>query len=378
MEFELIIRKLENALTEEEKEIFDQWYAASPKNRAYFEKRKEYHLRHTRMPFAEKTGEVLEQDVRTSGSQGNKPQQNRQKLYRWLGVAASIVLLVSLGAYFSDYIIPANRAEVTIEPGSSKAVLTLGDGTQVVLDKGETYTSDNLSSDGESLIYGTGKEGAETYNELTVPRGGEFFVLLADSTKVWLNSDTRIKYPRRFTAGAPRTVELIYGEAYFEVSPAAKHGGSSFTVNTRNQEIEVLGTEFNISAYKEDQAVTSTLVEGKVMVKSGDAKQELTPGDQAVIREGYRGILLRKVDIYNYTAWKEGYFGYEDQTLYEIMQMLSRWYDVKVTFENEELKDIRFGGVLSRREPIEGLLQMFSGDIDYEIQGKQVVIKNKE
>lgn len=378
MEFELIIRKLENALTEEEKEIFDQWYAASPKNRAYFEKRKEYHLRHTRMPFAEKTGEVLEQDVRTSGSQGNKPQQNRQKLYRWLGVAASIVLLVSLGAYFSDYIIPANRAEVTIEPGSSKAVLTLGDGTQVVLDKGETYTSDNLSSDGESLIYGTGKEGAETYNELTVPRGGEFFVLLADSTRVWLNSETKIKYPDTFIDGQPRVVELLYGEAFFEVSPAAKHGGSTFKVATRNQEIEVLGTQFNISAYRGDKTVTSTLIEGKVMVSNGGTSKQLKPGEQSVVGEGSAGITITAVDVYNAAAWKEGLFGFENKSLKEVMEVLARWYDIEVEFRNKTLRSRRLGGMLSRRQSIQNILTALSAtneDLNFRVEGKKVIVE---
>ncbi|MGS2741849.1 FecR family protein [Sinomicrobium sp. M5D2P17] len=371
IEFNLIIKKLEGVLTEKEKEEFDRWYAAaSPEDLERFRDIEDFHLRNNRMPFA---GKAVPQKDQSKSPEG------KQKPYWWLGVAASVALLVSLGIYFYDHLIPGSMPEATIEVGSSKAVLTLEDGTEVALKKGEEYTSGNIYSNGAQIVYDTKNTGhAMTYNQLTVPRGGEYFLLLADSTKVWLNSDTKIKYPKTFTDGQPRIVELLYGEAFFEVSPATEHGGSAFKVVTRNQEIEVLGTEFNISAYKEDQAVTSTLVEGKVMVKSGDAKQELTPGDQAVIREGYRGILLRKVDVYNYMAWKEGYFGYEDQTLYEIMQMLSRWYDVKITFANEELKDIRFGGVLSRREPIEGLLQMFSGDIDYEIQGKQVVIKSKE
>src|SRR5690606_38998329 len=127
-------------------------------------------------------------------------------------------------------------------------------------------------------------------------------------------------------------------------SSALKHGGSSFRVNTRNQKIEVLGTEFNVSAYKEDDQIVSTLIKGEVVVNNGSFTKDLKPGQQAIVADSTQEITVKEVEVYNYMAWKEGYFGYEDKPLKEIMQMLSRWYDVEVTIENKELEDMRFGG----------------------------------
>ncbi|MBC9797719.1 FecR domain-containing protein [Sinomicrobium weinanense] len=376
--YNLLIKKAEGFLTEKEKEEFDHWYEASPsENRECSQEVVEGHRRKMQMLFAKKTGSQKDQSA---------SQKIVRKLYWRVGMAASVVILLSLGIYFYDSFIPGDASDATFHPGSgtsieigsSKAVLTLEDGTEVSLKKGETYTSGNASSDGESLLYGKGQKGTKAYNELTVPRGGEFFVLLADSTKVWLNSDTKIKYPDAFTDGQPRIVELLYGEAFFEVSPAAMHGGSTFKVTTRNQEIEVLGTQFNVAAYREDRAVTSTLVEGKVAVRNGNVKKELSPGEQAAVTAKDSEILISKVDVYNYTVWKKGLFSFDNKPLKDMMQVLARWYDMEVKFENREVEDLRFSGLFGRDQEIDEILSQISdyaNDVQFEIKGKEVIVK---
>ncbi len=151
-----------------------------------------------------------------------------------------------------------------IEVGKDKATLTLGDGDVVVLDEENTFKTDKVKSNGKELIYNDDKnKNTEiVYNYLTIPRGGQFHVKLSDGTEVWLNSESQLKYPVTFIDGSTREVELVYGEAYFDVSPSTEHNGSRFKVINQNQKIEVLGTEFNIKAYKKEDVLT-TLVEGK-------------------------------------------------------------------------------------------------------------------
>ena len=174
-----------------------------------------------------------------------------------------------------------------IKVGTDKAILTLADGSEIQLGEKEVYEADDFGSNGKSLEYFGNKKGKSkhaatvAYHFLTVPRGGKFMITLSDGTKVWLNSDSRLKYPTKFKEGESRMVELVYGEAYFDVSPAANNQGANFKVFNHNQEVKVLGTEFNIKAYVDDKDVLTTLVEGKINLKVEDEEQILLPGQQA-------------------------------------------------------------------------------------------------
>ncbi|PXX21453.1 FecR domain-containing protein, partial [Arenibacter sp. ARW7G5Y1] len=168
----------------------------------------------------------------------------------------------------------------TIEPGADKATLSLENGSTVILEKGSMYQTQNAKSNGEQIVYeGTAEKPSKVvYNYLTVPRGGQFFLELSDNTKVWLNSESRLKYPVQFIENETRQVELVYGEAYFDVSPSTEHGGTKFKVLNLSQEVEVIGTEFNIKAYSDETMVYTTLAEGKVVVGNDNFKQPLLPG----------------------------------------------------------------------------------------------------
>ncbi|MEO6346516.1 MAG: FecR family protein, partial [Aquaticitalea sp.] len=179
------------------------------------------------------------------------------KSYTIYAIAASLVLFLAVTIFFqkqNNQSIPTMVFEQPIEIGTDKATLTLENGNTIALEKGKIYNNANVDSNGENLVYHTDDNNTKetVYNYLTIPRGGQFYVELSDGTKVWLNSESKLKYPVIFKEGQPRNVELVYGEAYFDVSPSTQHQGASFSVNSTGQSIEVLGTEFNVKAYQDE------------------------------------------------------------------------------------------------------------------------------
>jgi len=314
--------------------------------------------------------------------------RNKNKLYTWSKYAAAAIIIFGLGYFFNGNKFNSTVKSVpkivktnTIQPGSSKAVLTLGDNTKVVLEKGEIFQKNNIKSNGEELIYnvtGPKKENIE-YNYLTVPRGGEWLIKLSDGTQVWLNSESQLKYPTGFMEGESRKVELVYGEAYFDVSPSSANNGSKFIVHNQNQDIEVLGTEFNIKAYKDETNIYTTLVEGQVLVNKNGEKQRLLPNQQSILDKNTNSIVvIEKLNINNEISWREGVFIFDGKTLKEIMKVMSRWYDMEVVFKNKDIEDEEFVGVLRRNREIKKMLSSIKGFgtiKDYTISGNNVILE---
>ncbi|GGA86343.1 hypothetical protein GCM10008015_28820 [Flavobacterium palustre] len=297
-------------------------------------------------------------------------------------VAASAALLITLTAVFKQQNQDAIAKVVPnkIEIGTDKAMLTLEDGSTVVLEKGKTYTNKSVNSTGKELLYNKSNSSSNkvAYHYLTIPRGGQFAITLADGTKVWLNSETKLKFPVNFTEGKTRSVELVYGEAYFDVSPSTAHKGAGFTVYQKKQQIHVIGTEFNIKAYKDDSNIATTLVEGKVEMQFANVKQKLIPNQRANFDIKTNKVKIAKVDVYSEICWKDGVFSFEDKPLDEIMKVLSRWYDIEVVFENESLKKEQFNGVLIKDRNIDEILRSIknSGIIKkYEFKNKTLLLK---
>ncbi|MFA9187778.1 FecR family protein [Flavobacterium magnesitis] len=266
-----------------------------------------------------------------------------------------------------------------IKAGTDKAILTLEDGSNVLLEKDKTYEKDNVVSNGKELVCGKnqGKSGL-VYNYLTIPRGGQFQIKLSDGTNVWLNSESKLKFPVAFVEGNPREVELIYGEAFFDVSPSTEHKGAKFKVLNKNQEVEVLGTEFNIKAYKDEDKIYTTLVEGKVTVSDFVLKKYLVPNQQSIINLKNGNITINPIDAYNEVLWTKGIFSFKSKTLKEIMNVMSRWYDVQVVFQNTELEKVKFNGVLSKNDDIKEILTIIKKTNfinEYEIKDQKIIIK---
>lgn len=266
-----------------------------------------------------------------------------------------------------------------IQPGTDKATLTLEDGSQIALEKGASFQTQNVNSNGEEIVYTNKntKTSDMVYNYLTIPRGGQFYVKLSDGTQVWLNSESQLKYPVSFIKEETRKVELVYGEAYFDVSPSTEHNGAHFKVINNAQEVEVLGTEFNIKAYKDEPNIYTTLVEGKVAVNYAGAKQNLLPGQRSNLDVENESVTISIVDVKNEISWKQGVFSFREKPLKEIMKTISRWYDVNVIFENKELEEITFDGVLGKNQNIEEILssiKTLSVIKGYEINKNKTII----
>ncbi|WP_111307476.1 FecR family protein [Confluentibacter sediminis] len=304
----------------------------------------------------------------------------------WKYAAAAAVLgILTTSYFFKDNLFPPTKGiskivDSKIETGTDKAILTLEDGSTVALGKSTTYQKNNISSNGEKLVYNPSEKSKNKikYNYLTIPRGGKFSIKLSDGTQVWLNSESQLKYPVVFVEGDIREVELVYGEAYFDVSPSTKHNGAKFRVINKDQEVEVIGTEFNIKAYKDDTDTYTTLVKGKVALSYEGKKQNLLPNQQSHLDFKTNTLALKTVDVYNEISWKEGVFSFENKSLKEIMKVLARWYDIEVFFENQKSENVEFNGILDKNQNIEEILiiiKNFKIIKDYKINNKTVLLK---
>lgn len=308
------------------------------------------------------------------------------RLFKY-AVAACFICLVSLWFYNKQK--PEQKSIIQTvyadaNPGTDKAFLTLADGTKVLLDVNNSNTTLNdkgisirKTKDG-MLVYEisseTGTENIIGFNELSTPKGAKYQVLLPDGTSVWLNAESTLKYPLVF-AGDERKVELT-GEAYFEVEKLTKNNKRiPFYVETRNQIIEVLGTEFNISAYNDDLAVVTTLVSGKVDVheRSKSNNVILSPGQQAISVEGSEMKVI-PANLESTMAWKMGNFMYEDVYLKDILKQLSRWYNVTIDYSN--LPHTRYNVLISRNEKLSAVLKMLekTGNIKFQISNNTIQI----
>jgi len=313
----------------------------------------------------------------------------RRKAWYKYAAAAVVVGVLASGYFFRDNffnkliedndntsIIVNNK----IQTGTDKATLTLSDGSEVALEKGKKYVAENLSSNGEEIIYQVASTTKPeiAYNYLTIPRGGQFHITLADGTEVWLNSESQLKYPVAFIDGDTRQVELIYGEAYFDVSPSTDHNGARFKVFHNMQEVQVLGTEFNIKAYKDEINIYTTLVEGKVAIDNGIVVQNLKPSEQSILNIENKNIIIASVDVYDETSWRNGLFSFKNKSLKEIMKVLSRWYDIDVLFLNKDMEGVKFRGVLSKDQNLEDILLTIKNTNfinAYEINNKKIILK---
>ena len=302
-----------------------------------------------------------------------------RKVQKYMKYAAAVVIGLTASIYlFTDSFQsePVQVAPIVTE----QTILTLEDGSQVALGKGDSFQTKNAKVQGEEIIYQAGQENTTelVYNYLTIPRGAQFSLQLPDGTQVWLNSDTQLKYPVQFRDGESRKVELVYGEAYFDVSPSSDHNGDDFRVLQNKQEVQVVGTQFNIKAYKEESFVYTTLVEGKVNVNFKNIQQKLSPNQQATYNIETGALQIADVKVYNSISWKEGIFSFEDMPLKEIMKVLARWYDIEVVFENEAIEKEKYTGQLRKKQSLEEILKSikkFGMVKEYELKDKILILR---
>lgn len=378
-----IAKSMAGELSDEELQLLDEWRMTSARNHQLYDRivsreRREAKRRH------------FTAFDKVSGWQGysKKLKETEKKVNRWrVFLRYAAILLIPLSATVYG-VLRSGEETVSladlnaITPGGTRAELVLpsGEVVDLVAKSGVILRGENtvINNEGKTLSYKSIGNQAPMdslrYNEVIVPKGGEYQLVLSDGTLVYLNSMTKIRFPERFSEKC-REVEVC-GEAFFEV---AENKRVPFVVKTDAYEITVLGTKFNVTAYADEQVATTTLVEGAVSISGkciGEAKA-LRPNEQFVLDRVSGSVEIKNVDVNYYTAWKDGMFRFRDVRLEEIMHVVERWYDMTVVYEDESVRDLHFGFNMSRLETIEPLLNIFelNGKIKITKEGKVLKIK---
>jgi transmembrane sensor len=376
-EFLELLKKHQNGtLSDEDKDKLDAWYlhkaANSNKQLGEYELADSYEHLKSRLPLAQQTKVI--------------------SLWPRIAAAASIALLFGVGIFYftkSELRVEQENIQVVekpkeIAPGGNRGILTLSNGKQIVLSDvsskdiiaKEDQDEVTIKMDANGVITyvinpnaDTSEEDADSFNTLSTPTGGQYNIVLADGTKVFLNAVSSIKYPTQFN-GDQRIAELE-GEAYFEV---AKNKSKPFLVKSANQTIEVLGTHFNVHAYNNESVVKTTLLEGSVAVSSKNQKAILKPGQQANVSESSSKIAVKEVDTEAAIAWKNGRFKFDNADLKSVMKQLERWYGIKVEYRGD-VSDVRFNGGTFRNKNLSEVLKVLElSNIKFKVEGKTIIV----
>jgi transmembrane sensor len=309
----------------------------------------------------------------------------RRRFWQRLAIAASVIFCMSIAGYF---ILRPKQEQLTVQsqvskndllPGSNKATLTLANGKQIVLTgakNGQLAVQGNMTvnktADGR-IIYNQTDASVTSiqYNTTSTPRGGQYHVILADGTQVWLNAASSITYPTAFT-GNDRTVSIT-GEAYFEVT---HNLAKPFRVKSKGQTVEVLGTHFNINAYPDEQATVTTLFEGSVKINEGIASVFLKPGQQALVAENNLPVrVIDDADLDQALGWKNEEFYFNHTDIQAVMRQIARWYDVEIIYTGKIPKK-QFSGTFSRNTNASKVLALleYTG-LNFKIEGRKIIVK---
>ncbi|MBX3241462.1 MAG: FecR domain-containing protein [Chitinophagaceae bacterium] len=375
---DLIGKSLDGTITNEEREILDEWYYNfSPEEAMQLADEAD---------ISKRIKSRLDDYILLE-----KRKLRQRKLLYVQRIAAAVVLIVSISAILFYLFSPKSKRENSlpetaqtktgdeIVPGSNRAILTLGDGTVIILDStdsGSLAQQGNtrvIKMDGGKLLYSAGEVAngvvQPLYNTIATPRGGQYAIDLSDGTKVWLNASSSIHFPTSFIDSV-REVSIT-GEAYFEVSYRPKQ---PFIVRVNNNRILVLGTHFNVMAYDNEPGINTTLLEGSLLVQSDRASQLLKPGNQVKLNAAGDMTLIRDADVEEAIAWKNGRFSFTGADMRSIMRQIERWYDVNVKFEGDV--PLHFSGQLNRYANVRELLRKLelTNEVHFEIEGRTIVV----
>lgn len=377
----LILGHWAGKLSEPEKKELDNWLAQSEKHRIYFQK----------WCDDERQNELLSKigcyDPGEGWQQVVRKRNMRRNRRWWLVAAASVAILFGgLAVYRYSKIpvsLPLASEETSIYPGKRMARLITPSGEAVLLDtlrQTEIQQMKLHNDQGRVVIQaacGDANGDQPVYHCLEVPRGGEFSFLLPDSTTVFLNAESRLRFPDRFVPGSERIVYLS-GEAYFDVKRDPR---SPFLVCLEHSAVKVTGTSFNVKAYPDDTNEATTLISGTVSMGIGTTEQwiVLKPGEQGYYDATRKTLLQQTVDVNYYTAWKDGVFAFYRQPLEEVMKTLGCWYLFDTHYQNEALKSILYTGKINRHASIREVLHTFElmDELTFDIKGKEVIVRRK-
>ncbi|HTI10675.1 MAG TPA: FecR domain-containing protein [Puia sp.] len=316
----------------------------------------------------------------------HRPRLFSLKEIRWQKLAVAAVLLLIAGKLF----LPASREKKQSPgqpasyvhdqpPGRNNAMLTLADGSTITLD---SAGNGGLAQQGNTRVIklngqiayrnsGTGDAGdAPMFNTISTAKGNQYQLILSDGSKVWLNAGSSMRFPTTFQ-GKERRVEIT-GEAYFEI---AKNPAMPFKIQAGSGEIDVLGTHFNVNAYADEPTVKTTLLEGAVAVKKETGVQVLEPGQQAAFGPQGGITLSKNVDVARETAWKDGFFWFDNTDIHTLMRQVSRWYDVEVIFKGN-IEEDGYTGKIPRNVPLSKMLTILEQyELHFTIEGEKIIVQ---
>ncbi|MBX2914491.1 MAG: FecR family protein [Cyclobacteriaceae bacterium] len=310
------------------------------------------------------------------------PPKRRVFQLNQFAVAASVALLISFGSFLTWQWLDSHPHEEKtslttndVPPGGNKAVLTLANGRQVILDSllgTESFRqgSSVVTNQNGQLAYNIEKTPMDVvFNTLTTPRGGQYQVMLSDGSRAWLNAESSIYFPTNFTGNERRV--RITGEVYFEIE---KNPDMPFKVEVGQIEIRVLGTHFNINAYDSQDIVKTTLLEGSVEVIREKSALTLRPGQQAQVTSNGETNVIENVNIDEVMAWKAGFFQFNSADIETVMKQVARWYDVEVIYEGKVTT--LFGGSIPRDMSASKVFKALelTGGVHFKIDGKTVIV----
>ena len=357
---------------------FDAWYNESEKHRLYY---KRFCVQQEKIMARDCS--VVDVERRLMEIKFKRRVKYRSNWWKLCGVAATMLILFSIGWMYwtkNDVSCP-----VVVDAGLEKASVTLrsGQGKRIVLDS--TLVAQTIRQDCVAMRVGIGvleydrdsvAIGKLVYNQVDVPPSGEYMIVLSDGTKVYLNSASSLCYPTVFPPGERRV--KLSGEAYFVVAK----GERPFIVDTPLEEVKVFGTEFNVMAYEDEEELQTTLVKGSVGVLAKGMEfigfQKIVPGEQFLLNRKTGKIEIVPVDVFPYVAWKDGLFVSQNDNLETILRKMARWFDVEIFYQNPELKQKRFFGIMKRRACLQEVLDVIAkaGDVHFEVNERVVLVRD--
>lgn len=381
----LITAELEGTLNPEQGMELQAWIDAAPDHLAFYNRlvAEDNFLQEFKNFSRTETDHIWQLTAAELG--GRLAQENRKASGRsirlWLriaGIAAAVTALAICVYFFVAPDRSKNQIEyangyVDIQPGRKGATITLGNGKVIRLSdlqSGVSVGADRLAyADGTSVDKGADVDLKNQTLTASTTNGQTYTFTLSDGTKVWLNAGSKISFARQFI-NKTREV-LVEGEAYFEVAKDRHH---PFIVRTNGQQIEVLGTHFNVNSYHDEPGTTTTLLEGSVKINAGNVQKIIRPGEQAINRSGR--IAVREIDVENYVDWKNGDFNLNHIEFKTAMRKIARWYDMEIIYDESVPDNMESGGWISRDKPLSTVLKSIesSGLVKFKVADKKIYV----
>lgn len=379
-----------DSVSNSEHEAFYSWLTTLSSNQ-YQRILEEYEKVLGEVSFEEEVDPLLLQRIKHKIEDHERILKSKEKkVFSWVSIAASILIISSVALFLKNDAVEdlaslsfEQRLSNDISPGKNQAYLELADGSVIALDEfapdkiwEESGVMVKKTEEGQLLYDFEGKSNAlskaPTYHTISTPKGGEYQLILPDGTKVWLNASSRLKFPTIFN-GDDRSVELS-GEAYFDV---VSNRQKPFIITTGKESIKVLGTEFNISSYADEEISKTTLLEGKVEVTpllNKSALKILKPGEQSLIKGN--SIQVMKADLDEAVAWKNGEFMFNRESIESVMRKVARWYDVEVVYNQPIGNEVKIWGSVSRFENISEMLKFIERTkvAYFKVEGRKVYV----